>query len=42
MCVYVDGLAVTAKDKERLDVFYLQLNEELPVNDMGDLSWYLG
>ena len=41
-CVYVDELAVTAKDKETFDAFYAQLKEEFSVNDMGDLSWYLG
>ena len=24
------------------DAFNAQLKEEFPVNDMGDLSWYLG
>ena len=45
VCVYVDDLliAVTAKkDKARFDAFYAQLKEEFSVNDMGDLSWYLG
>ena len=36
--VHVDDLAVTAKDKETFDVFYAQLKERFPVNDMGDLS----
>ena len=42
ICVHVDDLAVTAKNKEAFDVFYAQLKEEFPVNDMGDLSWHLG
>ena len=42
VCVHVDDLAVTAKDKARFDAFYAQLKEEFPVNDKGDLSWYLG
>ena len=42
ICVHVDDLAVTAKGKETFDAFYAQLKEEFPVNDMGDLSWYLG
>ena len=33
ICVHVNDLAVTAKDKVTL---------EFPVNDMGDLSWYPG
>ena len=41
--VDVDDLAVTtAKDKYTFNVFYSQLKEELPVNDMADLSWYIG
>ena len=42
--VHVDDLliAVTAKDKEMFGAFYAQLKEEFPVNDMGDMSWYLG
>ena len=42
VCVHVDDLAVTAKDKETFDVFYVQLKYEFPVNDMGDVTWYLG
>ena len=44
VCVHVDDLliAVTAKGKETFDGFYAQLKEEFPVNEMGDLSWYLG
>ena len=42
VCVHVDDLAVTAKSKETFDAFYAQLKEEFLVNDMGDLSWYLG
>ena len=42
VCVHVDDLAVTAKDKGTCDAFYSQLKEEIPVTDMGDLSWYLG
>ena len=42
VCVHVDDLAVTARNKETLDAFYAQLKEEFPVSDMGDLSWYLG
>ena len=42
VCVHVDDLAVTAKDKDTLPAFYAQLKDELPVNDMGDLSWYVG
>ena len=42
VCVHVDDLAVTAKDKEMCDAFYAQLKEEFPVSDVGDLSWYLG
>ena len=42
VCVHVDDLAVTAKDKKTFDDFYAQLKEEFAVNDMSDLSWYLG
>ena len=35
-------VTVTAKDKEAFDAFYEQFKEEFPVNDMGDLFWYLG
>ena len=43
LCVHVDDLAVTAKDKDTFDDFYAQLKEEFLVSDMGDdLSWYLG
>ena len=42
VCVYVDDLVVTAKDKETFDGFYAQLKEGFPLSDMGDLSWYLG
>ena len=42
VCVHVDDLVVAAKDKETFDAFFAQLLEEFPVNDMGDLSWYLG
>ena len=41
VCVHVDDLAVTAKEEETFDDFYAQLKEELPVNDIGDLFWYL-
>ena len=41
VCDCVDDPAVTAKDKETFDDFHAQLKEELPVSDMGDLSWYL-
>lgn len=33
---------MAAKDKETFDAFNLQLLEEFPVVDIGDLSWYLG
>ena len=42
LCIHVDDLAVTANDTETFDAFYRQLKEEFLVNDMGDLSWYLG
>ena len=42
VCVHVDDLAVPAKEKETSDVLYAQLKDEFPVDDMGDLSWYLG
>ena len=42
VCVHVDDLAVTAKEKYTCDAFYAQLKEEFSVHDMGDLSWYLG
>ena len=42
VCVHIDDLAVTAKDKEMFDAFYAQLKEEFPVSDVGDLSLYLG
>ena len=42
VCVHVGDLAVTAKNKERFNYFYAQLNEEFPVNDVGGLSCYLG
>ena len=42
VCVYVDDLAITTKNKEAFDRFYAKLKEEFPVNDMDDLSWYLG
>ena len=44
VCVHADDLliAVTSKDKYMFDAFNAQLKEKFPVNDMGDLSWYLG
>ena len=42
VCVHVDDLAVEAKDRKTLDAFYAQLKEGFPVNDIGDVSWYLG
>lgn len=33
-CIHVDNLVVAAKDKEVFHVFYVQLLEDLPVNDM--------
>ena len=42
ICAHFDDLAVTAKGKDTLDAFNAQLEDEFPVNDMGDLSWYLG
>ena len=43
VCVHVDDLAVTAKERETFDTFYAQqLKDEFPVNGMDDLSWYLG
>ena len=42
VCVHVDALAVTAKYKGTFDAFYAHLKEKVPVNGMGDLSWYLG
>ena len=42
VCVHVDDLEETAKEKSTFDAFYAQLKDESPVNDMGDLSWYLG
>ena len=41
VCVHVDDLVVTTEDKEMFDAFFARLKEEFPVNDMGDLSWYL-
>ena len=41
VCIQVDDLAVTAKDKQTFDAFYAQLKEEFPLKDVGDLSWYL-
>ena len=38
VCVHVDDLAVTAKNKETFDALYAQLKEEFPVSDMGDPS----
>ena len=38
VCVHVDNLAVTAKNKETFDAFFAQLKGEFPVSDMGDLS----
>ena len=35
VCVHVDDLAVTAKDKHTFDAFYAQLKEKFPVNDMA-------
>ena len=42
VCVHVDDLAVTGKDKEAFDAFYAQLKGGFSVIDMEDLSWYLG
>ena len=42
VCVHVDDLVVTAKDKETFHTYYAQLKEEFPVSAIGDLSWYLG
>ena len=42
VCVHVDDLAVTAKNKETFDAFYAQLKRGFRVSDIGDLSWYLG
>ena len=42
VCVNVDDLAVTAKNKNTFDDIYAQLKYKFSVNDMGDLSWYLG
>ena len=42
VCVRVDDLAVTAKDKETFDGFYAQLKEKFPVSDMDDLAWTSG
>ena len=42
VCIHVDDLAVTAKDKDTFDAFMRKIKEEFPVNDMSDLSWYLG
>ena len=41
VCVHIDDLAVTAKDKDTFDVFYAQLEEGFPVNGMGDLSFWV-
>ena len=42
VCVHVDDLAVTAEGKDTFDSFYAQLKDGFPVNDMGELYWYLG
>ena len=42
VCAHVDDVAVTSKDKKAFDVFHAQLKEDFSVNDMEDLSWYLG
>ena len=42
VCVHVDDLVVTAKNKETLDVFYAQSLEIFPVHDRVSLPWYLG
>ena len=42
ICVHVDNIAVTAKEKETFDAFYARLKCVFPVSDVGDLSWYLG
>ena len=42
VCAHLDDLVATAKNKETLGTFYAQLKEEFPVNEMGNLSWYLG
>ena len=42
VCVHVDDLAITAKDKRTFNFFNTQLHERFPVNDMSDLYCYLG
>ena len=42
VCVHVDDIAVTAKEKDTFDAFHAQLKDKFPVNDIGELSWYLG
>ena len=42
VCVHVDDIAVTSKENDTFDAFYAQLKDKFPVNDMGELSWYLG
>ena len=42
ICVNVDDLAATAKDKDTFDVLHAQVKDKFPVSDMGDSSWYLG
>ena len=42
VCAHFNDLAVTAKGKDTFDAFYAQLKDKFPVNDMSDLSWYLG
>lgn len=39
--VHVDDIAVATKDKLVFDAFHAQLAEEIPVNDVGGLSWRL-
>ena len=42
VCVHFDDLTVTAKGRGTFYIFYAQLKDEFPVNDMGELSWFLG
>lgn len=43
LCDHVDDLVVARKERETFDAFYSQLQMiEFPVNDTGDLSWYVG
>ena len=42
VCVHVDDLVVAAKGKKTFDAFYTQQPQEVPMNDMGGLSRYVG